>query len=62
MAELVKKLETTAEIDLMENAVYIVKDRQIVKAPAPEKRYGALTIKWQGGKPSHGKMEESFRL
>ncbi|WP_348646621.1 DUF3954 domain-containing protein [Halobacillus sp. Cin3] len=62
MAEPPKKIETTAEIDLMENAVYMVKDGQVVKAPAPKEGYGALTINWQGGKPCHGKMEESFKL
>ncbi|WP_258871458.1 DUF3954 domain-containing protein [Halobacillus trueperi] len=62
MANAAKKLETTAEIDLMENAVYMVKDGQVVKAPAPEQGYGALTINWQGGKPCHGKIEESFKI
>ncbi|RDY70364.1 DUF3954 domain-containing protein [Halobacillus trueperi] len=46
----------------MENAVYMVKDGQVVKAPAPEQGYGALTINWQGGKPCHGKIEESFKI
>ncbi|WP_163526635.1 DUF3954 domain-containing protein [Halobacillus ihumii] len=50
------------EIDLNEDAVYVVKDGEVVKAPAPEKGYGALTINWQGGKPCHGKMEQSFKL
>jgi len=52
----------TSEIDLSENAVYIVKDGEMVKAPEPTKGFGALTINWQGGKPCHGKMEESFKL
>ncbi len=45
-----------------ENAVYIVRNGIMVEAPAPDNGYGALTINWQGGKPCHGKMEQSFKL
>jgi len=51
----------TSEIDLSENAVYIVKDGEMVKAPEPTKVRSSYN-KWQGGKPCHGKMEESFKL
>jgi len=51
----------TSEIDLSENAVYIVKDGEMVKAPEPTKGFGALTINWQGGKPCHGKNGRKFQ-
>ncbi|MFJ8245195.1 DUF3954 domain-containing protein [Peribacillus asahii] len=42
-----------AEIDLMKNATYIVKDGQLVKVDDPPKGYGSQTIVWQDGKPKY---------
>lgn len=41
------------EVDLMENAVYKVKDGQLVKLDTPPKGYGKQTIFWQDGKPGN---------
>lgn len=43
----------TAEIDLMENAVYRVIDGQIKKVTTPGIGYGKQIITWQSGKPLH---------
>lgn len=40
-----------AEIDLMENAVYRVKDGRLEKLDVPGDGFGTQTIKWQDGKP-----------
>lgn len=62
MADAARKLETKAEIDLMENAVYMVKEGRIMQAPSPVTGHGTVTIHWQGGKPCHGDMSEKFRI
>lgn len=51
-----------AEINLMENATYIVKDGKLQKVPLPQKGYGKQIISWQDGKPCHGILEESFKF
>ncbi|MGP4060444.1 DUF3954 domain-containing protein [Halobacillus sp. H74] len=56
-----RKVET-AEIDLLENGVYVVKDGQVIKTPPPESGYRALTIKWQDGKPTQGKLEHGILI
>ncbi|WP_342399605.1 DUF3954 domain-containing protein [Weizmannia sp. FSL W8-0676] len=51
MAVNVEKM--TAEIDLMENAVYRVVDGRLIKVTTPGIGYGKQIITWQAGKPSH---------
>lgn len=43
----------TAEINLMENAVYRVIDGKIEKVDVPGDGFGKQTITWQNGKPTH---------
>lgn len=62
LVDAAKKIGTTTEIDLLENAVYMVKEGKLVQAPAPETGHGTVTIHWQGGKPCHGKIEQNFKL
>ena len=62
MADAARKLETMAEIDLMENAVYMVKEGKLVKAPSPHSGHGTLTVHFQGGKPCHGDLSEKFQV
>ncbi|MBT2680035.1 DUF3954 domain-containing protein [Bacillus sp. ISL-35] len=52
----------TAEIDLMVNATYIVKDGQLVIVDTPPKGYGKQVISWQSGKPSHYELNYSNKL
>ncbi|MGY6209895.1 DUF3954 domain-containing protein [Cytobacillus firmus] len=52
----------TAEIDLMKNAVYIVKDGHLVLVDTPPKGYGKQVISWQSGKPSHYELNYSIKL
>lgn len=52
----------SAEIDLMKNATYVVKDGKIEIVPIPPSGYGQQIINWQGGKPSHGKLIEDFKF
>ena len=40
----------TAEIDLMENSLYVVKDGQITKIEAPQTGFGEYTAVWKDGK------------
>lgn len=39
-----------AEIDLMENAVYIIKEGILTKVKAPSGGHGSDEVIWQGGK------------
>lgn len=43
--------EMIAEVDLMENAVYWVKDGQLEKIPFPPTGFGKQVITWQNNKP-----------
>jgi hypothetical protein len=52
----------TAEIDLMKNATYIIKDGKIQEVPQPAAGYGKQVISWQGGKPCHGKLETDIKF
>lgn len=52
----------TAEINLAENATYIVKDGRIEVVPVPPTGYGKQTINWQGGKPCNGELVSSIRF
>lgn len=40
----------TAEVDLMENSLYVVKDGQITKIEAPQTGFGEYTAVWKDGK------------
>lgn len=50
-----------AEIDLMENAVYRVKDGHLEKLDVPGNGFGKQTITWQDGKPSHYEVSYTKR-
>ncbi|MFC0525799.1 DUF3954 domain-containing protein [Pontibacillus salicampi] len=50
------------QIDLSENATYVVKNGALHKLPDPESGHGTQIINWQGGKPCHGKIEQSFKF
>lgn len=39
------------QIDLLENATYVVKDGKIEKLGCPQSGYGKQTVLWQEGKP-----------
>ena len=52
----------TAEIDLMKNATYIVKDGQLKLVPTPPDGYGKQVINWQRGKPFQGCLEQTFKI
>ncbi|WP_404466556.1 DUF3954 domain-containing protein [Planococcus rifietoensis] len=47
----VEREDMIAEVDLMENAVYRVKDGQIEKIDTPPKGFGKQLITWQDNKP-----------
>lgn len=51
-----------AEIDLMENAVYAIKDGMIHKVRSPESGFGRQIICWQGNKPCNAKLEEDIKI
>jgi len=44
---------TKAVINLLENAVYKVKDGQLEKVDMPGDGFGKQVITWQNGKPIH---------
>lgn len=52
----------TAEIDLMKNAVYIVKDGHLVLVDTPPKGYGKQVISWQSGKPSYFELNYTNKI
>lgn len=49
----IKLEKNTAEINLLENAVYRVVDGKIEKIDVPGNGFGKQTIIWQDGKPTH---------
>lgn len=51
-----------AEIDLMINATYIVKDGKLQLVPMPPEGYGTQIINWQGGKPCTGRLEQVLKF
>ncbi|WP_419882772.1 DUF3954 domain-containing protein [Peribacillus sp. B-H-3] len=51
-----------AEIDLMKNATYIVKDGTIHEIIKPESGYGKQIINWQGHKPCNVKLETDIKF
>ncbi|MGG3801775.1 DUF3954 domain-containing protein [Metabacillus fastidiosus] len=52
----------TAEIDLMKNATYIIKDGKIIEVPMPPEGFGKQIINWQGGKPCTGMLEQILKF
>ncbi|WLR57770.1 DUF3954 domain-containing protein [Mesobacillus subterraneus] len=52
----------TVEIDLMQNATYIVKDGHLTVVDTPPKGFGKQVISWQNGKPSHYELNYSNKL
>jgi hypothetical protein len=46
----------------MKNATYVVRDGELQEVPKPQSGYGKQVINWQGGKPCHGDIVESFKL
>jgi len=52
-----KKIQTvsdmTAEIDLHDNAVYVVAGGQIIQVDSPPSGYGKEEISWYKGEPTH---------
>ncbi|TCJ05057.1 DUF3954 domain-containing protein [Cytobacillus praedii] len=51
-----------AEINLMLNATYIVKDGVMTVVEAPPKGFGKQTITWQDGKPSHYELNYTNKI
>jgi len=51
-----------AEIDLMKNATYIVKDGVLTVVDSPPKGFGKQVISWQSGKPSHYELNYTNKL
>ena len=49
------------EIDLRENAVYMIKDGQLKKVDIPGDGFGKQTITWQDGKPTHYEVSYTKR-
>ncbi|MCM3787471.1 DUF3954 domain-containing protein [Domibacillus indicus] len=52
----------TAEINLMKNAVYVVKDGKLQEVAKPDSGHGKQIISWQGNKPCHAKLETDIRF
>ncbi|WP_353739167.1 DUF3954 domain-containing protein [Cytobacillus oceanisediminis] len=52
----------TAEIDLMKNCLYVVKDGQITAVSAPVSGYGEYTAIWKDGKVLDILKNERVRL
>lgn len=50
-----------AEVDLRENAVYMVKDGRLIKVDIPGDGYGKQVITWQDRKPSHYEVSYTKR-
>lgn len=51
----------TAEINLMENAAYIVKDGALIQLQSPPSGYGQQTIHWESEKVTrivHGHIQK----
>lgn len=52
----------TVEINLSENATYIVTDGELKLIPNPPTGYGKQVINWQGGKPCNGELTSSLKF
>lgn len=55
------KLKETEEIDLLENAVYKVKDGVLEKLDKPGDGFGKQIITWQNGKPTYYEVNYTKR-
>ncbi len=42
-----------AQVDLTENAVFMVRDGELIKMDKPGVGFGKQVVTWQNGKPSH---------
>ena len=56
------EIKTTARIDLLKNAVYVVKDGKLQEVAKPESGHGKQIISWQGDKPYYAKLETDIRF
>ena len=54
--------DMVAEVDLMKNATYVVRDGKLSEVPSPSAGYGRQVINWQSGKPCNGSIEESIKF
>ncbi|MBM7585828.1 hypothetical protein JOC86_002370 [Bacillus pakistanensis] len=52
----------TAEIDLMSNCIYVVKDGHVTKIEAPQTGYGEYTAVWKDGKVLDIIKQERVRI
>lgn len=52
----------TANIDLMKNGTYIVKDGVLTIVDTPPQGFGKQVISWQAGKPSHYELNSTHKL
>jgi hypothetical protein len=50
------------QINLMENATYVVKDGILKVIDSPPKGFGNQVIMWQNGKPEIAKLEFTRKL
>jgi hypothetical protein len=50
------------EIDLMNNATYIVKDGVLTIVDTPPRGFGKQVINWQNGKPTHFDVNYTNKL
>ncbi|MGJ9381789.1 DUF3954 domain-containing protein [Salipaludibacillus sp. CF4.18] len=58
----VNQEKMTAEINLMENNTYIVKEGRIEVVDALPQGFGKQIISWQNGKPVHTDISYSKKL
>lgn len=54
--------DMVAEVDLMKNATYVVRDGKLAELPRPSDGFGKQVINWQGGKPCNGSIEASIKF
>lgn len=54
--------ENIREIDLTENAVYVVSDNKITKLDSPTKGFGKQEVTWRHGKPTHSEIKYTQML
>lgn len=56
------KLQQSVEINLSENAVYIVRGGKLIQIDNPPLGFGKQEINWQDGKPTHVNYNYSEKL
>jgi Protein of unknown function (DUF3954) len=59
---MVETRKNTAEVDLMINATYIVKNGQLFVVDTPPKGYGKQLISWQSNQPTHYEVNYSHKI